>query len=53
MNESRSSTSSRRSRKIHGYGIQDELDEGEDSISFTTANKEKKDKKTYSKKYLP
>lgn len=53
MNESRSSSSSRKSRKIHGYGLGNE-DEEQDQVSYTSVNPaDKKDGKTYTKKYLP
>ena len=55
MNESRSSSSSRRSRKIHGYGLRDEEEEEAEQISYTQVQPQadKKDGKTYTKKYLP
>jgi hypothetical protein len=53
MNESRSSTSSRRSRKIHGYGLNGD-EEQEESMTYTSRQPgDKKDGKTYTKKYLP
>ena len=53
MNESRSSSSSRRSRKIHGYGVNGD-EEQEEAITYTSRQPgEKKDGKNYTKKYLP
>ena len=56
MNESRSSSnSSRRSRKIHGYGLQYDDDAEEDQITYTSANKGEGSKKGagFKKMYLP
>ena len=57
MNESRTSSSSRRSRKIHGYGLQYDDDAEEDQITYTSAagNKGESNKKGagFKKTYLP